>query len=81
MTPDDKADLKAAIKEAFEEELKPLYVDREQHYEDHLFLKDFREVLESIKSNTLKTIVLVIIVGLCGAITTGLFFWVKSHLK
>lgn len=81
MTPNEKSDLKAAIKEAFDEELKPLYIDREQHYQDHLFLKELRLLLDSIKNNTVKTIVIVLITGLVGAITTGLFFWAKTHLK
>ena len=35
-----KEDLKAAVVEAMHEVLDPLFVDREQHYKDHLTLRE-----------------------------------------
>jgi hypothetical protein len=81
VAPYEKSELKAVIKEAFNDELKPLFVEREEHYKDHLFLRELRLLIGSIKSNTVKTIVLVAIVSIAGAVTTGLFFWAKSHFK
>ena len=85
MSPEEKDEFKdvvrEVVKESMEETMKSYYVEREGHYQDHLFVRDIRNIFNLVKSNTVKTIVLVLITGGVGAIVTGLFFWGKSHLK
>jgi hypothetical protein len=38
------------MKEALQEELGPLFVEREQHFLDHNFIKDIRETKDKITS-------------------------------
>ena len=85
MSPEEKDEFKdvvrEVVKESLEETMKSYYVEREGHYLDHVFVRDVRNIFSLVKSNTVKTIVLVLITGGVGAILTGLLFWVKSHLK
>ena len=85
MSPEEKDEFKdvvrEVVKESMEETMKSYYVEREGHYQDHLFVRDIRNIFNLVKSNTVKTIVLVLITGGVGVIVTGLFYWVKSHLK
>ena len=85
MSPEEKDEFKEVVrdvvKESMEETMKPYYVEREGHYLDHVFVRDIRNIFGLVKSNTVKTIVLVLITGGVGAIVTGLFYWGKSHLK
>ncbi len=85
MSPEEKAEFKDVVREvvmeSMEETMKSYYVEREGHYLDHVFVRDIRNIFGLVKSNTVKTIVLVLITGGVGAILTGLFYWGKSHLK
>ncbi len=85
MSPEEKDEFKEVVrdvvKESMEETMKSYYVEREGHYLDHVFVRDIRNIFGLVKSNTVKTIVLVLITGGVGAIVTGLFYWGKSHLK
>ena len=85
MSPEEKAEFKdivrEVVKESVEDAVKSYYVEREGHYLDHVFVRDIRNIFGLVKSNTVKTIVLVLITGGVGAIVTGLFYWGKSHLK
>ncbi len=76
----EKEQLKAALKEALQEEVKSFYIEREQHYQDHLFIKELRELFTSIKSTTSRTIVGIVITALIGLIVLGFIFWGKKHI-
>ena len=71
----DRDELKGIIKEVIDEGLKPLFIEREQHYQDHLFIRDLREFVDSIKSTALKTIVRVVIVAILGLLAVGFAIW------
>ncbi len=84
----DKALYKQAIKEAFEEEIKPLYVEREQHYKDHLkiqklktedviFLTTLRDCVVDIKTTTWRTFIRVIVPAFLGLVTLGAYYYFK----
>ena len=36
ISPEVMPDIRSVVKEVFDEELKPLYVEREQHYQVHM---------------------------------------------
>ena len=74
----EKHEIKAAIKEAFDEEIKPLYVEREQHYQDHLFITELRGFLDNIKNTTVKVTIRAIITIIIGGCVAG-FIWSKGY--
>lgn len=73
-----KETIKAAVVEALKEEIKPFYIERETHYQDHLFIKELREWLDSIKSTAWKTIAKIVITGIIGLLILGFIFWGKT---
>lgn len=70
--------IKAAVVEALQEEIKPFYIERETHYQDHLFIKEAREWLDNIKSTMWKTIAKAVVAGLIGLLILGFIFWGKT---
>lgn len=63
-----KEELRQVVAEAVHETLQGLYVNRQQHYEDHLFLKDLREFAVTCKSTVLKWVLRFVL-----SIVTALF--------
>lgn len=74
-----KDELKAAIKEALDEEIKPFYIDRERHYQDHQFLESLQNWVGSIGSATLKTLISTVVAGLLILLLLGFVFWGKKN--
>lgn len=77
----DKEIIKEAIRELLEEENKSFFVERESHYQDHLFIKDMRDWCEGIKSTFWKTTAKAVVMGIIGLLILGFIFWGKGHLK
>lgn len=73
-------EIKCAVREAIKDEMNVFYVEREQHYQDHEFLKGLREFRDSIKSTSLKTILSLVITALAGLLVFGFIMWGKTHL-
>ncbi|MBT6225461.1 MAG: hypothetical protein HOI47_02265 [Candidatus Scalindua sp.] len=84
--------IKEAIKETFEAEIKPFYVERQQHYDDYQksqrldhvdidFLVNARKFVEAIRDTFWKTIFRAIILFFFSVLTGGLIFWYKYHDK
>ena len=84
--------IKEAIKETFEAEIKPFYVERQQHYDDHQklqrldhvdidFLVNARKFVEAIRDTFWKTIFRAIILFFFSVLTGGLIFWYKYQDK
>lgn len=74
----EKDAIKAAVKEAFQEELKDFYIDRETHYKQHEWLGEMMKYSETCKSVILKTILTALIGGLLGLLYLG--FCLKKGL-
>ncbi len=77
----DRAELKSIVVEALNDEIKPFFVDREQHYQDHIFIKSFREWCDETKSTAWKAVVkgIASIVGLL--LIGGFIYWLKTNGK
>ena len=84
----DKEILKQVVKEVFDEEFKPLYIDRERHYRDHLiisdidsedvvFLKNLRLGLADLRTTTIRALVRVVIPGTVVLIVAGIVSYLK----
>ncbi len=48
MTPIEKEELKQAVEEVIDDKLTSLFVERERHYEEHLFIRELREFAEAV---------------------------------
>ena len=77
----DRAELKAVIVEALNDEIKPFFVDREQHYNDHCFIKSFREWCDETKSQLWKTIIKGIAAIFGVLLIGGFIYWFSTHAK
>lgn len=84
--------IKSAIKEAFDEEIKPFYIEREQHWSDHQktqklndnhisFIINSTKFLEALRDTFWRTIFKAIFVLIISCLTAGLIFWYKYHDK
>lgn len=53
----DKDEIENILKQGIEAALGPYKVDKEQHYQDHLFLRELREWTNTIKITSIKFVV------------------------
>ncbi len=74
-------ELKKVVKEAIHEELSIYKVDKEQHYRDHLFLRDLREWYDDIRSSFWKSVVGAFVMALLALLLLGFVFWGKVNFK
>ena len=56
MEPLTRDDIKAAVSEAMDEKLGELYIDREQHFMDHEFVKGVRQGTGTVRKASLTAI-------------------------
>lgn len=71
MTSAEMEEIRAIIKA----ELGPYKVNKEQHYLDHTFLKEFRKWYDNINSTFWKSIVISIVGFLFGIMLLGFVVW------
>jgi hypothetical protein len=63
--------VRAGVRAALGDELKPFYIDREKHFEHHKFLSDWIEWTQQCKSVVLKTLVGAIVLAGLGLMIAG----------
>lgn len=49
-----KDEIKAAVSEAIEAKLGDFFIERETHYQDHMFIKSLRDVLDTSRGEVCK---------------------------
>lgn len=81
MSEKDFEELKKVVKESIHAELSLYKVDKEQHYQDHLFLRDLRAWYDDIKSSFWKSIVGALVMAFLGLLLLGFIFWGKANFK
>lgn len=79
MTADYDA-IKQAVKDAMKEEMKDFYIDREEHYQHHMFIKSFKGGVEACQSTIGKVALSSIIVGILTVMVIGFIGWAKKSL-
>lgn len=67
----EKEEIKAAVREAFQDELKDFYIDRKTHYEQHEFIGGMMKYAETCKSVVLKAVLTILIGGALGLMWLG----------
>ncbi len=84
----EKALLKEVVKEIFNEEVKPLYVERQKHHDEHQkvermehsdidFLIAARKFVEALKDTFWKTLIRGVVVLALSIVTGGIYFYIK----
>ncbi len=74
-----REELKAILTEALQDEIKPFFVEREQHYQDHCFIKSFREWCNETKSTFWKAILKGVVLAVGILLVSGFIYWLKTH--
>ena len=75
MTQDELVEIREAMTEVMQSEMKSFYVEREQHYLDHSFVCDIREGTNWLKQKTCKASVWSVVLGV-----GWLMVWSVRHL-
>lgn len=70
-----------AVSTAVERELGQYKVPKEQHYQDHLWIKDVTDWLHTIKNSAIRSIVGIIIIGIFALLLLGFIFWGRNNLS
>jgi hypothetical protein len=70
--------IKQAVKEAFQEEMKAFYIDRETHYKQHEWLGEMIKYCEQCKSIIMKIILTLLIGAIFGLMWIGFIFKISK---
>ena len=63
--------VEAGVKAALEDKLKPFYIDRERHWEQHKFLGEWMDWTKQCKSVVLKAVLGTVAVAAIGLMAIG----------
>lgn len=77
----DKDEIKNALKEVLDEEIKPFYVDREIHYQHHEFVRELMDWSSKFKNSFFSTIAKGFAIVIFVLMLLGFIFWGKGHFK
>ena len=72
-------ELELAVGRAIDNKLGQFYIDREQHYQDHYFIHEWRKWTEEAKGTVLRAVLKLLTVGAIGLLIIGFIFWIKGH--
>lgn len=73
--------VQASIEKSIEEQLGSYKVAKEQHYQDHLWLSEWREWQENIRSTFWRSVVKYGMGVIFSLLLLGFIFWGKAHFK
>lgn len=74
----DLVKIQEAIRDVMREEMKAFYIDREEHYQHHQFVKNLKSGVESCQSIVGKVTLSAIIAGAIILLIAGIGGWVKK---
>ncbi len=88
----NREEMSEILKKVLDQKLAPLHIDKQQHYADHLkikdleptdiiFLKESRQLVVSIKDSFWKTFIRVIVITGLGLMTCGIYTYFKYYSK
>lgn len=82
MTEDEiREAVKTATREAIDEALGPLYVEREIHWRHHQWIEGMMTWAESTKSTVWGVVVRTVVYGVLALLAAGAVLWGREHLK
>ena len=72
--------IKSAIKEAMKEEMQAFYIDREEHYQHHQFIKGLKTGIEGCQSLVGRITLITIIGGVATVLVLGIVAWIRKQV-
>ena len=72
--------IKTAVRDVMQEEMKAFYIDREEHYQHHQFIKGLKTGIEGCQSLVGRITLITIIGGIATVLVLGVVAWIKKSL-
>jgi len=71
-------EIKQAMREVMREEMEAFYIDREEHYQHHQFIKNLKSGVEGCQSIIGKVTLTAFIGGIIAVLVIGIAGWIKK---
>lgn len=81
LTEEEKQGIRDLIKDAVHENLGAYIIPKEQHYKDHLWLSEWREWQDTIKSSFWRSFVGIVITTTAGLLLLGFILFGKENFR
>ena len=72
--------IKQAVREAMQEEMKDFFIDREEHYQHHQFIKGLKTGIEGCQSLVGRITLITIIGGVATVLVLGFVSWIRKQV-
>jgi len=72
--------IKTAVRDVMQEEMKAFFIDREEHYQHHQFIKGLKTGIEGCQSLVGRITLITIIGGIATVLVLGVVAWIKKSL-
>lgn len=72
--------IKTAVRDVMQEEMKAFYIDREEHYQHHQFIKGLKTGIEGCQSLVGRITLITIIGGIATVIVLGVVAWIRKQV-
>ena len=80
MTEDRQEEIKTAMREVMRVEMAAFYIDREEHYQHHQFIKSLKSGVEGCQSIIGKVTLTAFIGGIITVMLIGIVGWIKRAI-
>ena len=72
--------IKTAVRDVMQEEMKAFYIDREEHYQHHQFIKGLKTGIEGCQSLVGRITLITIIGGVATVLVLGVVSWIRKQV-
>lgn len=72
--------IKTAVRDVMQEEMKAFYIDREEHYQHHQFIKGLKTGIEGCQSLVGRITLITIIGGIATVLVLGVVAWIRKQV-
>ena len=72
--------IKTAVRDVMQEEMKAFYIDREEHYQHHQFIKGLKTGIEGCQSMVGRITLITIIGGIATVLVLGVVAWIRKQV-
>lgn len=77
----DQELIKSAMREVMREEMEAFYIDREEHYQHHQFIKGLKTGVEGCQSIIGKVTLVAFIGGIITVMLIGVVGWIRKAIE
>lgn len=72
--------IKTAVRDVMQEEMKAFFIDREEHYQHHQFIKGLKTGIEGCQSLVGRITLITIIGGVAIVLVLGVVAWIRKQV-